>query len=404
MPHDHQDTAEAVNQPSKEVAKLTSAFEHFTKEAMRLQDSYKALQEHFQAVDLQLNDANKYLTSILFNIPSGIIFIDERGVITLFNRAAASILGYSKQEALQRSFSEIFSDSCFGFSMEKALHDKQIFSGHHITYELSGAAKELEISTNYVEQEQESYNGIIVVIRDVSEIRHLQTMANRHNRLQELGELAAAMAHEIRNPLGGIRGFASLLSRDLADSPKLKAMADNIVSGTERLDHLVSNVLHYSRRVKLELTTTSLNDLITNLSNLVAADQELTQEVETICKTPENPIYASIDIEMFKGALLNLIVNGAQAIEEEGKVVIALSEDTNHAIVTVSDNGSGIPPDIQEKIFSPFFSTKDHGNGFGLSEVQKCVQAHGGTLEVTSLPGATTFTIKIPKTRSTPCP
>ena len=237
------------------------------------------------------------------------------------------------------------------------------------------------------------------MIRDITEIRHLQQIASRQDRLQELGEMAASVAHEIRNPLGGIEGFASLLKRDLKDSPKMQEMAQYIVEGSQTLNKLVTNILNYSRPISIQLEPTLLSTLINSTLSLIQADKNYKENIIFNFTSPDNEKKISLDPQLFKLALINLLINATQAMPDGGKISITLLEKKGQAILEVSDSGEGIPPKNLEKIFSPFFTTKETGNGFGLSEVYKLVQAHGGLIEAKSqLKIGTTFTIKLPLT------
>ena len=214
---------------------------------------------------------------------------------------------------------------------------------------------------------------------------------------KELGEMAAMVAHEIRNPLGGIKGFASLLQRDLKNDPELEQMAGYIVEGTDNLNRLVTNVLNYSRPIVPNIESTDLVALVKDLRQLISADHAVDPSVEIIIETAKPVLYAPIDPQFIQSAFLNLIVNAIQAMPQGGILKIILDEENGAAVLKVSDTGVGIQEDNLEKIFSPFFTTKPQGNGFGLSEVHKVIQAHGGTIDVQSAIGkGTQFTIRLP--------
>lgn len=228
-------------------------------------------------------------------------------------------------------------------------------------------------------------------------MRQLQLLAMRHSRMHELGEMAAMVAHEIRNPLGGIKGFASLLERDLADQPALKEMASYIIQGTDSLNRLVTRVLHYARPIQMQLRPTDLIQLITELIEHVSADAILSQSSEIVTALPAGPVTLLIDPSLIKSAVLNLIVNALQAMPDGGKLSIGVTTTEDQALIAIADTGIGIPEENLEKIFSPFFTTKSEGSGFGLSETHKNIQIHGGAIAVASKVGVgTTFTIFLP--------
>jgi len=394
----------------EKISALTKAFDLFSQETVRLESAYNALKQQFHSVNLQLEDTNRqlnakvqeldlttsYLNSILNNMSQGILFIDTTGMITTYNRAAAAILGKDTQKILFQRFDSHFTDDLFGFSIAEAFATGQAPDLVYATIE--GTSKqELEVSASFVQQENEAQGGMIILFRDITEIRHLQMVTRRQDRLSELGEMAAAVAHEIRNPLGGIKGFALLLHRDLEGSESSQRLAEHIVNGSETLERLVSNVLNYSRPVQMQYELVDLNELIALTATLVHADANLSQSVTVEAKTAPTKLVLSIDKQLLQSALLNLIVNAIQASPEGSTVTMTLYQQHGQAIIDITDHGCGISEENLEKIFSPFFTTKAEGNGFGLAEVHKIIEAHDGEIDVSStIDEGTTFSIKLP--------
>jgi signal transduction histidine kinase len=412
----------ASKNSQEKIAALTKAFELFVRETGRLETAYSALKEQFEMVNLELEKANtnlknkvneldfttQYLNSILSNISQGILFIDLKGNITIYNAAAEQILKVDQQSVLFKDFWANFQDDIFGFSMREALSVRKSPHTTFATLELPGSGQtlELETDTTFVVKERdanhdlesnETTQGMIVLIRNITDIRRLQHLANRHDRMKELGEMAAMVAHEIRNPLGGIKGFASLLWRDLKEHPQMQQMAGYIIEGTDHLNQLVTNVLSYSRPVQIHLEATDLVSLMIDLQHHLEVDENVSKNIHINNRSTSPIIMHSLDPLLMKSSILNLIVNAIQAMPQGGTIDIALDQTQHETIVKVSDTGTGIPEENLEKIFSPFFTTKAEGNGFGLSEVHKVIQAHGGTIDVISKAGkGTTFTITLP--------
>lgn len=408
-----------LDNPHEKIEALTSAFELFTKQAERLETAYEELKKQIDLTNQALEKSNAqlkaklveldaltyYHNSILNNISQGLLFIALSGGITTYNPAAEAILKIPVDRVLFHSFWSTFPDDAFGFSMREALSSCKETATTYTTYSIPGEeSKELEVETNFVlraassgNRGMDSMQGMIVLIRDITEIRRLQMIATRHDRLEELGEMAAKVAHEIRNPLGGIKGFASLLKRDLESQPELQKLAGYILDGTDNLNRIVTSVLNYARPVKPALEQTDLNKLAKDLQEHISADATLPANIQLQVEMPEETLYAPADPRLLKSALLNLMVNAMQAMPEGGLLKCTFGKKEGKAVIQVSDTGIGIPTEHLEKIYSPFFTTRADGNGFGLSEVSKIVQAHGGTLHVDSKVGeGTTFTIKIP--------
>ncbi|MCP5469097.1 MAG: PAS domain-containing sensor histidine kinase [Chlamydiales bacterium] len=328
-----------------------------------------------RALFLELESKVQHLSSrlevshlVLTSLPEGILYLTPKGEISLINPAMESLLKVKKERVVETPFWNHFEDSLFGFSMSGALESE---SQHRVLLSLD--EREVEVTASFSD-------GLIVLIRDRTEMTQLEKSVQRNDRLKELGEMAATLAHEIRNPLGGIEGFASLLADDIQESSH-QAMIAHIIEGTRTLNSLVSNILEYTREVRLHFRECDLVDLVKKSAALSAGTC-------TINAPPSLKI--SADGERLQLALLNIIRNG---LEAAGEVKIIVKKG---AIVEIRDEGPGMCEDVKKKIFTPFFTTKTKGTGLGLVEAQKVITAHGGTIEVESEEGkGTTFRVKL---------
>jgi PAS domain S-box-containing protein len=381
------------------VQHLSRAFALFSQEAARLKSAYARLQERFETVNqelggkvAELSRLTHYLHNILRNISDAIVFVDLEGTVTMVNEAAQRLLKIRGEEVLFKKFWENFSDEAFGFSMREAL---KFGIAHKLLYR-----KEMEISTSFVYEGPKVYHGMIVVLRDIGEKQKLQLMANRNDRMKELGAVAATVAHEIRNPLGGIRGYASLLYRDLEEMPHLQEMAGLIVEGTKTLEKVVSAVLQYSRPVEIQPQTVEMGAWLKGVGKFLKVDPAFPPNVKLSLHVPDAPLLAPIDPAALKSALLNLAFNAFQAMPKGGELTISLLKMEHSYQIAVSDTGIGIEEENLKHLFSLFFTTKQKGNGLGLVETQKIVQAHFGNIDVRSQLGkGTTFTLTLPLRR-----
>lgn len=377
----------ASSTSEEQITLLTKGFELFSKETERLDSAYIHLKDQFGALNRKLSGKvqelhvlSEYLDNILKNMSQGLLFIDSEGNVTTYNKEAEGILGAAHDKVIFQPFH--FEDTIFGYSMEKALKEGIAPKNSFATF----GAKFLEIDSAFVP------GGLIVLIRDISELRRLKILSDRSERMKALGEMAAQVAHEIRNPLGGIKGFASLLVRDLQSQPEKLHMAEAIVEGSNTLDRLVTQVLNYSRPIDLELETVDLASFLREVEESLKAENVLTK-INFKLITPQE-LFAPIDKGMMKSVLRNLLINAIQAMPNGGNLTLSLSDCGE---IQVIDTGSGIPDELLKKIFSPFFSTKADGNGLGLAEALKVVRAHGGDISVESTVGSgTCFTIKLP--------
>ncbi len=381
------------------IQHLKSAFSLFSQEVTRLKNAYSNLQERFETVNQELGRKaanlirlNGYLTNILKNISDAILFIDLEGTITIYNSAAGAILAIKPETALFKKFWEVFPDETFGFPMREAL---KFGIAHKLLYK-----KEMEISTTFIYEGPKVYHGMILVFRDISEKQKLQLIANRNDRMKELGEMAATIAHEIRNPLGGIRGFASLLFRDLKNQPHLQEMAQFIIEGTKSLEKIVSTVLHYSKPIEIQLQTSDVGHFLKQVAKFVKVDPAFPSHIRLSIHIPDTPLLLPFDPISLKSALLNLIFNAIQAMPQGGELTLSLLLRASSCQIAIADTGHGMDEEMQKRLFSPFFTTKKGGNGLGLVETQKIVQAHFGEIDVrSSLAKGTTFTITLPLKR-----
>lgn len=409
----HESNKKTGAYPEDKVDELLQAFELFCQETGRLEGAYTHLKNEFHIANLELEKINtelnqkvielhkltSYLENILTHIAQGLIFIDLSETIILFNPAASHIFSQSKKQLQGKKFSKLFPDTLFGFSLKNALQEKIAPRFTRLSYASGPKQGErlLDIEADFLLIPGEA-NGLIITVRDMTELKRLEILANRNDRMKELGLLAAEVAHEIRNPLGGIKGFASLLKRDLRNQPELEKMANYIIEGTDQLNELVSQVLDYSRPVEPHFSIISIKELINEVIDLVILNTALTPKPQFDVKIEPEELKASLDPYMTKSAILNLIVNSIQAMPEGGVLLFKGKIEKNQLILEICDTGPGIPKENREKIFSPFFTTKIEGNGFGLAEVHKVVLAQGGQIDLVTHQGkGAHFRIIIPQ-------
>lgn len=390
---------------------LAKAFALFSQETNRLENAYERLQQRFNQVNNQLEKSDKelrkkitdfnsvtsYLNNILKNISQGILYIDLDGIVTTYNNAAIEILELEEKKVLFTSFWENFKDDFFGFSMKNALQFGLCQKITYINNITSKETKSIEVCTSFVYDCPKSYQGIILLLNDVTKIQKLKILANRNERLKELGQMAASVAHEIKNPLGEIRGYASLLSKSLEENNHLKDMASYIINGTKVLERIVNNVLEYAKPIIINPISLDISLILKELIKSIKVDPSFSDKVKINLHLPESSLLIPADKEAIKSAILNLILNAYQAMDENGFLNISVIKNNNLCLISISDTGEGIEEKDLENIFSPFFTTKQNRNGLGLSEANKIIQAHFGHIEVRSqLHQGTTFTISLP--------
>lgn len=368
-------------------------------EKMSLEATVLKLMQDLQEKSKQLDRVTYYLDSIVKNINEGLIFVNHAGIITTFNSAAEKILGLKQKDVLFIAFGEKFSDTAFGFSLSKALKKLDCPGISYSKYIFKGKVeKELEISTSPVYRRGRVQQGIILVVRDITRQRQLMKIEQQNRRMQELGQIAATVAHEIRNPLGGIEGFASLLQKDLEkEHPEWSKMAGYIIEGSKTISRLVENVLRSARPLSPQPIEFNIVDLVEEIQRHIEIDPGFSKDIQLRYQPYEPHLTVFADRAMVGSVMLNLIRNAYQAINGVGSIQITTFMKDHNLVLTIKDTGPGIPQENLDRIFSPFFTTKEKGNGLGLYETYRIIQSHNGQIEIkSSADYGTLFIITLP--------
>ncbi|HEY8668980.1 MAG TPA: ATP-binding protein [Tepidisphaeraceae bacterium] len=251
--------------------------------------------------------------------------------------------------------------------------------------------------TEKLQQAHERLEQTVHHLRD--ELSEKNRQLERKNRLAALGEMAAGMAHEIRNPLGGIQLYASMLARDVADRPESLKVVQKISGGVKRLEGLVSQILQFSREMRLNACEMDLAAVIEEAVEL-AAERMQSRQARSTVNGPKS-LAVTADPLLLGQLILNLLLNAAEAMDSGGAVTVDYAappadSDAKQFHLVVRDTGPGIPAAILDRIFNPFFTTKETGTGLGLAIVHRVVEAHDGTVIVTNPPeGGARFEIRI---------
>jgi PAS domain S-box-containing protein len=373
-----------------DIRALAEAFELFNRTTQTMEESYRRLERRLEDLDRELEAKNRelaltsdYLNSILESMSDGVIAVDNDGMITTMNRAACHALGYEPEAARGEAFEAVFG---------------RVFAsppGRQANVLRSRDSREVQVS----ERDSPLFDragrriGAVKVFQDMTEIESLRTRLQQQDRLAALGELAATVAHEIRNPLGGIRGFAALLARDLSAEDPRSRLVDKILVGSKELERVVSELLEYTRPVQLRPQTTSCRELV----EAALAYVELDGRPVALRNEVAPDMTMEVDPDRMRQVLLNILLNAVQSIEGDGVVSIRAHGEDGRLTIAVRDSGCGMTAEQIEKVFSPFYTTKEKGTGLGLAIATKVVEAHGGRIDVESEPGnGSTFYVRVP--------
>lgn len=235
--------------------------------------------------------------------------------------------------------------------------------------------------TERLQQSHDKLEQTVRTLRD--ELSEKSRLLERSNRLAALGEMAAGMAHEIRNPLGGIQLYASLLAKDVADRPPSMQLVQKISAGVKRLEGLVSQVLQFTREISASVVETDLAEVVQEVMSL-AQERIAAKRIRAMVEGPAS-MPVRIDPLLMGQALLNLVLNAVEAMSEGGSLRVMYGPPGGggkgrQLHLVVEDDGPGIAPAILDRIFNPFFTTRDTGTGLGLAIVHRIIEAHDGSI------------------------
>jgi len=348
----------------------------------------------------ELETTRSRIASIVDSIESGLVLVDSSGGIVYVNRAGARILGVSEDEVRGREYRIAFADvPAFCERLAAALESGNAEArAEFYVRRRGGSGTPVGFSTTILRDSEGRERGVIAIFQDLTEVRRMEERLRHDDRLSALGEFAAGLAHEIRNPLNAIKGSVDMLKDDLEASGDQAKLLDLVTRESDRLAKLVQDVLHFGRMESGERQTVSLDALLREVA-AVARSHPSFSETMTLEFEAERGADVMGSADELKRAFLNLTINALESLEGKGRVGLALVRSTEFAsrglsaggecdvAVIVEDTGCGIPADKREEIFHPFATTKKGGTGLGLSIVDKIVQSHGGRITVTSEPG-----------------
>lgn len=357
-----------------------------------------------KSIDLQALQA--FHQNVVHNMGNGLITTDGEGQITSMNRAAEDISGYLQAESLGKP--------CFSVLSIPALQKFFIDPGSvGLPFEIQGECKRKEERTTFIRMKisrlsdhDESSKGYICVFEDLTEMKKMQEKVSQGEQLAAVGRFSAGLAHEIRNPLASLSGSIQVLNKGLKLDSAFQRLMGIVIKETERLNAIVSDFLAYSQPRKNRDTLVDLTQLIEEVIILMKNSEEYSSEIKIEFKRQADHLLLNCDEVQIKQTLWNLCINGIHSMSEGGKLIITLDREISEGggderkgiILSVEDQGCGIPHDKINNIFDPFYTTKENGVGLGLANVYQFVQGSGGAIDVKSEVGkGTRLTIFFPQ-------
>jgi len=260
--------------------------------------------------------------------------------------------------------------------------------------------RRVEISLDFIHDahgdDQSHSLGALLTLHDLESVREIESELEVSRRMAAIGRLTSGVGHEVKNPINAIVVHLELLRSKMDANTGAERHLDIIQSEIQRLDRVVQTLVDFSRPVELQLQDQDLRAIVTNVLMLSSAEME-TRKIIVRSEAPDSPVNVRVDADLIRQALLNVVLNGAQAMAAGGELSVRLTEDARFAILKVEDHGEGIPSEIRERIFDLYFTTKREGSGIGLAMTYRILQLHHGHLDVESKLGkGSTFTLRIP--------
>ncbi len=374
-----------------------------------------ALAHAFNEMTQRLQSHNEY---ILESMSNGLLVLDLNGNITTFNRAASLILEIPQEKAVGHPYWTVLSPYPGFLNAIHLAHGKR----HHLENKEINLSEEspkfIRLRSAPLLGEDSRELGTEILFTDETQLRKLQSQVKTTEKMATIGELAAGIAHEIRNPLGAMKGFAEILQKKLSKQPEAKEMVADIASEIEILNKIVTNFLIFAKPTSIEAQEVELSETIDDVMPLIEKDAE--HKGIKVVFQKSDMVLLKMDVEQFRRALLNLALNAIQASAKNSEVIIGMEGFSRPELVAflkekgfselvpvetegywagvwVSDRGPGIAPESIKKLFTPFFTTKTEGFGLGLSITRKILEALGGSVSVINRPeGGAMFLMILP--------
>jgi two-component system nitrogen regulation sensor histidine kinase GlnL len=333
----------------------------------------------------KITNLNKFVNSVIKGFPSGIITIDKWGNITLINEKAQEVFGFTEHDAKRITIRELFKRKSATVNplLTTLTENKPLTRIETTIVDNNGRKIPIGFSTSLLRDERGNVIGAIGIMKELTKIKEEEEGLRREDRLVALGEMAAGMAHEIRNPLAGIRTGVEYLGRFLDEDKK--GAVTMIVKEIKRLNRIVTDMTSYANRPPIKLDKTSISEIVD--ISLGFMKNELEERKIEIIKgyDPQVPPVL-LDSDQIREVFDNILINAVQATEESGKIIITTGTDESgtKAVVRITDNGCGISEQDRERIFNPFFTTKKGGTGLGLSICYRIISEHNGYMVISS--------------------
>jgi two-component system sensor histidine kinase PilS (NtrC family) len=364
-----------------------------------LAESLRSAGARLEYASHEIRDLRKFNENVINSLLSGLVTADADGRILTFNRAAATILGIPSAQAIRHDAIDVLQLPRDTRARLASLGDTRTFkidtqhrTGDGRSIDLGLTVSPLTLSDRRA--------GFLFTFQDVTDVRRLERNARLQQRLAAVGEMAAGIAHEIRNPLASMSGSIQVLRQELTLNDEQAQLMDIVLRESERLNDTIKSFLAYARPQRFALARLDVRKVVQDAALLLRNSSEVHEHHTIAVDVPDDPVWCEADENQIRQVLWNLATNGLKAMAQGGRLLLtaATAKDGSGAtLLTVQDQGRGIPAEDLDVIFQPFHSSFDKGTGLGLAIVHRIVTDYNGTINVSSRVGAgTVVTVRLP--------
>ena len=364
----------------------------------RLRGEMGEISEAINEMSDALTNMKHHTDNIAASTPNGLVTLNMEGLVTIFNLSAERISAIPAKEAIDNHYCHVFQYWPEIITILDTAFTGEQYQNKELTIVVNKRQVPLLFTTTPLLSNKSEQMGLLIILRDLTDTKKLEEQVRRADRLAVTGELAAGVAHEVRNPLTAITGYLQLLAVDFQSEDPRHEFTRIISKEIDRLNHLIDQLLYFSRPLPPRFLPVDLHKVIDEtllLINNPAIRKKVMIETDYAPGLP--PV--KIDIFQFKQVLINIILNGIQAIKHTGTLTLRTSYHPASAqvCVKIQDTGRGIPPENIPRLFDPFYTTKEKGTGLGLLVADKIMEIHQGYIEVESEVGrGTCFSLYLP--------
>ncbi len=356
------------------------------------------LAQAYRSTRTSLTRIKAFSDHVVERMPVGLVAMDGNGRIISFNQTAEATLRLASDQAIGRTASEVLPRQVLDMVATLKDSTRTAIAKEFDCSFPDGRVVPLDVTLSALKGEDGTVWGTILLCRDLTEVQSLKREVETSRRLASLGRLAAGVAHEIRNPLSSIKGFATYFKERYRDNPDDQKTSEIMIQEVDRLNRVITQLLEFARPPVVQKKRASLQSLIQHSLKMIER-QASAKQIRVLPHLPSEIREVNLDPDGINQVLLNLYLNAVEAMDPGGTLSVSLSVDDGSARVKimVSDTGSGIRKEDLEHIFDPYFTTKQTGTGLGLAIVHKIIEAHGGEVRAESEVGrGTTVTVLLP--------